>query len=77
MSEEKVITPFEIGVLAALTLVGKAVAMNPGLDVDQLKIDAKSVMDLLPREPKWAGDSPSIHQSAIESLLAGIEKVSS
>lgn len=75
MSEEKVITPFELGVLSAMRLVGKAIAMNPNLDVEQLKKDAQSVMNAMPREPKWAGDSPAIHQAAIENLLKGVDLV--
>lgn len=75
MSEEKVITPFELGVLAAMQLVGKVIAMNPQLDVEQLKQDAHRVMNALPSEPKWAGDSPAIHQAAIQNLLTGVDLV--
>ncbi len=75
MSEEKVITPFEIGVLAAMQLVGKAIAMNPHLDVEDLKASAERVMAAMPSEPKWVGNSPTIHQAAIKNLLTGIDLV--
>lgn len=75
MSEEKVITPFELGVLAALQLVGKAIAMNPHLDVEDLKASADRVMALMPSEPKWAGGSSTIHQAAIKNLLTGVDLV--
>ncbi|WP_176515900.1 hypothetical protein [Pseudomonas ceruminis] len=72
--EDEVITPFEIGVLAALTLVGKAVALNPQLDVEVLKRDAAAVLSKLPENPQWKGGR-SILRTPIEELLAGIEKV--
>lgn len=75
MSEEKVITPFEIGVCVAMTLVGKALAMSPDLDVEQLKKDANKLMDSMPDEPKWAGGTERIHQAATKSLLDGLDKV--
>ncbi|KKY51474.1 hypothetical protein AAY86_18470 [Pseudomonas amygdali pv. tabaci str. ATCC 11528] len=75
MDEEKVITPFELGVLAALQLVGKAIALNPHIDIDALKRDADGSLSLLPSEPKWAGNSPAIYRAAIESLLTGIDLV--
>ena len=75
MSEKDVVTPFEIGVLAALQLIGKAIAMNPHLDVDALKNDAERLMSSMPSEPKWEGSASGIHQHPIESLLRGIEKV--
>lgn len=76
MSEEKVISPFEIGVLAALQLIGKAVAMNPHLDMDQFKKDADALMTAMPNHPKWAGGELGIHQAGIDSLLRGASKVS-
>lgn len=75
MTEEKVISPFELGVLAAMQLIGKAIAMNPHLDIEELKQDAQRVMDAMPSGPKWAGDSPGEHQAAITALLNGIERV--
>lgn len=75
MSDEEVITPFEISVLAALTVIGKAIAMNPHLDVEGLKKDAEAVMSAMPDTPKWKGGDKRIHQAALESLLAGMEKV--
>ncbi|WP_122418616.1 hypothetical protein [Pseudomonas viridiflava] len=75
MNDEKVITPFEIGVLAALTVIGKAIAMNPHLDMDSLKKDAEAVMSAMPDHPKWKGGEKRVHQAPIECLLAGTEKV--
>ncbi|QGA51088.1 hypothetical protein [Pseudomonas brassicacearum] len=74
MSDEKVITPFELGVCVAMQLVGKAIAMNPHLDIEELKRDAAAVMETMPSEPKWVG-GPGVHQAAIENLLVGIGKV--
>ncbi|MFI7801096.1 hypothetical protein PSFL_21910 [Pseudomonas sp. DD1] len=76
MSEEKVITPFEQGICAAMMLIGKAIATNPALDVEELKQDAQRIMSAMPSEPKWVGGSSGIHQAAIHNLLIGIEKVS-
>ena len=75
MSEEKVITPFESGVCAAMMLLGKAIAMNPHLNLEDLRKDAQAIMDSMPSDPKWVGGS-GVHQTAIKSLLAGTEKVS-
>ncbi len=74
MSEEKVITPFEAGVCAAMMLLGKAIALNPHLNLDEFRKDAQAVMDSMPSDPKWVGGS-GVHQAAIKSLLAGSEKV--
>ncbi|WP_448177167.1 hypothetical protein [Pseudomonas putida] len=75
MSDEKVVTPFEIGVLAALQLLGKAVAMNPHLNMEEFRADADRLMSTLPAEPKWQGGKVGIAQSALDSLLKGTEKV--
>lgn len=75
MSEEKTITPFETGVCAAMMLIGKAIAMNPHLNIDELKKDAQTLMESMPSEPKWVGGKTGIHQAAISNLLSGIEKV--
>lgn len=75
MSDEKVITPFELGVCSALMLIGKALALNPNVDIDQLKKDAQAIMDTLPDEPKWHGGTERVHHGAIESLLRGVERV--
>lgn len=75
MTDQTVITPFEAGVTAALMLVGKAIATNPHLNVEDLKQDAQRLLDGLPKEPKWVGGK-SIHHAGIEALLTGIEKVS-
>ncbi|SDS43208.1 hypothetical protein [Pseudomonas prosekii] len=75
MTDQTVFTPFEAGVTAALMLVGKAIASNPHLNVEELKQDAQRLLESLPAEPKWVGGK-SIHHAGIESLLAGIEKVS-
>ncbi|WP_445672680.1 hypothetical protein [Pseudomonas inefficax] len=72
--EDEVITPFELGVLSALMLIGKAVASNPHLNVEELKRDAAAVLSKLPENPKWKGGR-SIVRSPIEDLLVGIEKV--
>lgn len=75
MTDQTVITPFEAGVTAALMLLGKAIATNPHLDVENLKQDAQRLLSGLPTEPQWVGGK-SIHHAGIESVLAGIEKVS-
>ncbi|PPS33954.1 hypothetical protein [Pseudomonas amygdali] len=74
MKEENVITPFEIGVCSALMLLGKAAALNPHVNIDELKRDAEALMNALPNEPTWTGGK-RIHQAAIESVLDGISKV--
>jgi hypothetical protein len=74
MSDENAISPFEIGVLAAMQLIGKAVAMNPHLDMEQFKKDANALMTAMPNEPSWKGGL-GVHQAAIDSLLRGAEKV--
>jgi hypothetical protein len=74
MSEPKVITPFESGVCAAMMLLGKAIASNPHLNLEDLRKDAQAVMDSMPSDPKWVGGS-GVHQAAINSLLLGTEKV--
>lgn len=75
MSEEKVITPFELGVLAAMQLLGKAVAMNPHLNVEEFRADAERLMGSMPDSQKWQGGGIGQHQAALHSLLQGIEKV--
>ncbi|WP_047293970.1 hypothetical protein [Pseudomonas lundensis] len=75
MTEEKIITPFELSVLAAMQLVGKAIAMNPHLNIDDLKKDAQALMESMPSEPRWVGGDSGIHQAAISNLLSGVEKV--
>lgn len=75
MKEESVITPFGIGVCSALMLIGKAIALNPAIDIEVLKRDAQSLMDAFPNEPAWPGGKRH-HQAAIESLLDGMAKVS-
>lgn len=72
--EDEVITPSELGVLSALMLIGKAVASNPQLDVEDLKRDAAAVLSMLPESPRWKGGN-SIARTPIEELLAGIQKV--
>lgn len=75
MSEEKVITPFELGVLAAMQLLGKAVAMNPYLDIDEFRGEAERLMKAMPDSQKWAGGEMGQHQAALHALLQGVEKV--
>ncbi len=75
MKEESVITPFEIGVCSALMLIGKAIALNPAIDLEMLKRDAQALMDTFPDEPKWEGGKRK-HQAAVESVLDGIARVS-
>ncbi|MQG92067.1 hypothetical protein [Pseudomonas sp. MN1F] len=75
MSDEKVVTPFEIGVLAAMQLLGKAVAMNPNLNIDEFRADADRLMAAMPKDPKWQGGDLGVHQAALDSLLRGIDKV--
>lgn len=75
MSEEKVITPFELGVLAAMQLLGKAVATNPHLNIDEFRGDAERLMAAMPDSQKWQGGGIGQHQAALHALLQGIEKV--
>lgn len=75
MSDEKVITPFELGVLAAMQLVGKAVAMNPHLNMDEFRADAERLMAAMPDGQKWKGGDMGQHQAALHALLQGTEKV--
>lgn len=74
MNKQETLTPFEQGVCIALVLVGKGLAANPLLDIDDLKREARSVLESMPKEPRWAGGTRGIHQAAMESLLAGFEK---
>lgn len=75
MSEEKVITPFELGVLAAMQLLGKAVAMNPHLNIEQFRTDAEALMAAMPDSQKWQGGGIGQHQAALHAMLQGTEKV--
>ncbi|WP_349573089.1 hypothetical protein [Azotobacter salinestris] len=74
MSDEKAITPFEVGVCSAMTLIGKALAMSPHVDVEGLKADATRAIAAMPEEPKWQGGLGQ-HQAALASLLQGLELV--
>lgn len=75
MSDEEVISPFEVGVLAALTLLGKAAAMNPNLNMEEFRADAKRLMEKLPQEPKWQGGTLGKHQAGLDAVLRGTERV--
>ncbi|MGV8917805.1 MAG: hypothetical protein ACOH2R_08405 [Pseudomonas sp.] len=74
MKSDDVVTPFELGVCSALMLIGKAIALNPSIDLEMLKQDAQAMMKAMPDEPHWEGGK-QIHQAAIESVLAGMAKV--
>ena len=72
MIEDKDIKPYLLGLSAALVLIGKALGSTPGLDLEKLKADAETLQASMPEEPKSAGGR-GVHQSALSSLLAGLE----
>lgn len=76
MSNQEAITPFEQGVCVALTLVGKALASIPAIDINDLRRDAQAVIAAMPSEPRWAGGTRGVHQAALDALVAGFDKVS-
>lgn len=72
MMNNRVLTPYEQGLSAALVLIGKALGSTPGLEVDGLIAAAERLQASLPREPKLQ-DGQGEHQAALSSLLQGLE----
>ena len=72
MTENRVLTPYEMGLSAALVLIGKALGSVSGADLDALKAAAERLQGSLPEEPKLR-DGRGEHQCALSSLLAGLE----
>ncbi|WP_446437115.1 hypothetical protein [Pseudomonas sp. 910_23] len=72
MTESRVLTPYEMGLSAALVLIGKALGSVHGADLDALKAAAERLQTSMPEEPKLQGGQGE-HQSALSSLLTGLE----
>lgn len=72
MTEPRVLTPYEMGLSAALVLIGKALGSTPGLDLDALTRSAATLQAAMPQEPKLHGGQGE-HQAALASLLSGLE----
>ena len=67
----RAITPYEMGLSAALVLIGKALGSAPGLDLEGLIASAERLQGALPQEPKMQGGQGE-HQAALSSLLQGL-----
>ncbi|SNB63608.1 hypothetical protein SAMN02745900_01181 [Pseudomonas sp. URIL14HWK12:I8] len=67
----RTITPYEMGLSAALVLIGKALGSTPGLDLEGLIASAERLQGALPAEPKMQGGQGE-HQAALSSLLQGL-----
>lgn len=72
MASNRLITPYEQGLSAALVLIGKALGSTPGLDLDGLIAAAERLQASMPQEPRMQGGQGE-HQAALSSLLSGLE----
>lgn len=69
--EQRVITPFELGVCAAMTVIGTAIA---NLDVPgrtKVADAARSLIEAMPADKTIIKDR-SAHHLALESLISGL-----
>lgn len=76
MNGKKVLSSFETGTLAAITLIGTALA---GLDLSKrTKISnaAQDLMEALPVDREYA-DGSSGHQLALRALIKGLHPIES
>ncbi|WP_134943228.1 hypothetical protein [Pseudomonas syringae] len=72
MSEEqRVITPFEIGVCGALQVIGTAIAVLDVANREKVADAARAVIAALPADNSIAPNS-SAHHLALESLILGL-----
>jgi len=71
MSDSHVITPFEIGVLSALTAIGVSLATADFENRTKLIDLANAIKSKLPAEPEYKGGG-SIHHAPLEALLTGL-----
>lgn len=69
--EQTVITPFEIGVCAALQIIGTALATLDVSKREKIADAAKSLISSLPADLSIVGDK-SAHHIALESLIQGL-----
>jgi hypothetical protein len=71
MTDKEVITPFELGVLSALTAIGVSLASADIANRTKLIDLANALKSKLPTEPKYKGGGP-IHHAPLEALITGL-----
>ena len=71
MSEQRVITPFELGVCAALQVIGTSLAtLDPSLR-SKIEDTAKTLIAAMPADKSIVKDR-SAHHLPLESLIQGL-----
>lgn len=76
MSEKKVLSSFETGTLAAITLIGTALASLDLSKRTKIINAAQDLMEALPVDREYA-DGSSGHQLALRALIKGLHPVES
>jgi len=71
MSDKRNLTSFEMGTVAAITLIGTALAALDPSKRDKIKASAESLLELLPDDKELA-DGSSAHYIALKALISGL-----
>lgn len=71
MSDGKVLSPFETGTIAAITLIGTALAAIDLSKREKISASAKSLIEALPADKEYSGGSSGYHM-ALQALIAGL-----
>ncbi|UPF01745.1 hypothetical protein MXB02_14165 [Pseudomonas mosselii] len=71
MSSERTLSGFEVGVMAAVTLIGTSLATLAPTKRDMIKASAESLIALLP-DDKSLADGSSAHHVALKALISGL-----
>lgn len=71
MSEKPHLSPFQTGVLAALTLVGTSLAVLDPSKRQHIKDAAEKIIKALP-EDRGLSDGSSEHHLPLQALIAGL-----
>ncbi|KAA0983318.1 hypothetical protein [Pseudomonas sp. ANT_J28] len=71
MSDKRTLTSFDTGVIAAITLIGTALAALEPSKRDMIKSSAESLITMLPADGELA-DGSSAHHVPLQALIAGL-----
>ncbi|WP_338513398.1 hypothetical protein VRC24_16905 [Pseudomonas poae] len=71
MSEKSVLTPYEIGLMAAITLIGTALAALDPTKRDLIKSSAEDLIKSLPADKSYS-DGSSGHHIPLKALISGL-----
>ena len=71
MSDNRALTSFQTRMVAAITLIGTALATLDPSKRDAIKSSAESLIEMLPADKELAGGS-SRHHVPLQALIAGL-----